>query len=520
MSKIEVNTITEQSGTTVTVGGGACKTAVVDATTVTLGRSGGTVSLAPGATQSGFGRTGTVDWCTTVKTNSPGSFTAVSGKGYFLNTTSGTITVTLPGSPSAGDIVAFKDYANTWDTNNVILNNNSLKINGIADTARLNTEDQSVTLVYVDSTKGWRAIHDSTASVTGNAFIVATGGTVVTCGDYKTHIFTSSTNFVVSQAATDAPNNTADYMVVAGGGGGGKSSGGGGGAGGFRMSNDLCMPAPQTSPLAASSGITLSAQTYPISVGAAGTGTCSPGSGTQGGNSIFSSITSTGGGGGEPYGVTSAAGTGGSGGGGGTPAPGSPNSAPSGSPSLFTPGSAGNTPPVSPPQGNNGGAGFHRGAISSGGGGGGGAGAVGGDADDGPVSGTAGGTAYSLTDAGGGLGGAGSYISTSMIGPTAPSYGEPGPVSNTRYFAGGGGGGGGAGAYNALPIAEMNGGGVGGGGNGGTPNNMPSPSDNQCRASTAGGTNMGGGGGGRKTCGTCAAANGGSGIVMIRYKYQ
>ena len=55
MSKVEVDQITQQSGTTLTVGGGACKTAVVDATTVTLGRCGGTVSLASGATQSGFG---------------------------------------------------------------------------------------------------------------------------------------------------------------------------------------------------------------------------------------------------------------------------------------------------------------------------------------------------------------------------------------------------------------------------------------------------------------------------------
>ena len=54
MSKIEVDAITEQSGTTLTTGGGAGKTVVVDATTVTLGRCGGTVALASGATQSGF----------------------------------------------------------------------------------------------------------------------------------------------------------------------------------------------------------------------------------------------------------------------------------------------------------------------------------------------------------------------------------------------------------------------------------------------------------------------------------
>jgi len=93
MSKIEVDTIDKQSGSTLTVGG-----------------PGTAVTLGSGATQSGFGRTGTVDWCTTAKTS---PLTVVSGNGYFINTTSGAITVTLPASPSAGDIVAVKDYTGT-----------------------------------------------------------------------------------------------------------------------------------------------------------------------------------------------------------------------------------------------------------------------------------------------------------------------------------------------------------------------------------------------------------------------
>ena len=84
--------------------------------TITIGASGDTIALASGASQTGFGRTGTVDWDTTAKT---ASFTAVSGNGYFVNTTSGAITVTLPASPSAGDIVAIADYTNTFATNNV-----------------------------------------------------------------------------------------------------------------------------------------------------------------------------------------------------------------------------------------------------------------------------------------------------------------------------------------------------------------------------------------------------------------
>ena len=76
MSKIEVNQISSQCGSTLTVG-----------------QSGDTVTLAKLVLrQTGFGRTGTVDWDTTAKT---ASFTAVSGNGYFVNTTSSAITVTL-----------------------------------------------------------------------------------------------------------------------------------------------------------------------------------------------------------------------------------------------------------------------------------------------------------------------------------------------------------------------------------------------------------------------------------------
>ena len=57
------------------------------------------------------GRTGTVDWCTTAKTT---GFTAATATGYFVNTCGGAITVTLPASPTAGDIMAVKDYAGTW----------------------------------------------------------------------------------------------------------------------------------------------------------------------------------------------------------------------------------------------------------------------------------------------------------------------------------------------------------------------------------------------------------------------
>ena len=223
MSKIEVDQITQQSGTTITVGGGACKTAVVDATTVTLGRCGGSVALASGASQTGFGRTGTVDWDTTPKT---ATFSAISGDGFFCNTTGGAFTCNLPAG-SAGAIVSLADYAGTWDSNALTVSpNGSEKIGGVNADVELNTEGQSVTFVYVDSTQGWLNVQDSTSNERGNAFLVATGGTITCCGDYKIHTFTGPGTFTVTCAAVAPANNVVDYMVVAGGGGGGGSGSG------------------------------------------------------------------------------------------------------------------------------------------------------------------------------------------------------------------------------------------------------------------------------------------------------
>ena len=151
-STIKVDNVQNQPGTniinkcsvTTTVGAGAGETVNVCAATVNLGRSGGTVNLTSGATQSGFGRTGTVDWVTTVKTNSDSPITAENGKGYFLNTTSGVITINLPASPSAGDIVSMKDYARTWATNNVTVGRNSSNIDGTAGDATLSTNGLSI----------------------------------------------------------------------------------------------------------------------------------------------------------------------------------------------------------------------------------------------------------------------------------------------------------------------------------------------------------------------------------------
>jgi hypothetical protein len=422
--------------------------------TITLGSCGATISLACGATQTGFGRTGTVDWCTTAKT---APFTGVSGNGYFVNTACGAVTVTLPATPSAGDIISIADYTNTWQTNSVTICRNSSKIGGICANTSLSTQGQSITLVYVDATEGWKNVQDSTSNVTGTTYITATGGTEVTCGDYKIHTFTSDATFCVSALSTNPSYNNVDYVVVAGGGGGGGGQGGGGGGGGYR-----------TNYPSGCAGIPVSIQGYPITIGGGGATGIFPGApsvGSNGSNSVFSTITSAGGGGGGGYGSpTGYAGLpGGSGGGGGSKDTGG------------TSGGSGNTPPTSPPQGNNGnpmggpGSGIPAGLNQYGGGGGGATGTP------------------APNVVAGGIG-----ATTAIFGcaPQAPTYGTPGPAPG-RYFAGGG-----AGRGTVAPI----GGGAGGGGPGGT----------------AGTTNTGGGGGGGEPC--CGA--GGSGIVIIRYKYQ
>jgi len=432
----------------------------VDGSTIELGGPGTAVNLACGATQTGFGRTGTVDWCTTAKTS---PFTATNGSGFFVNTTGGAITVTLPSSPTAGDIVAFKDYADTWGENNLTINPNGSKLGNETGNAILNVSTQSVTLVFADATRGWQTVNDSTQSVAEQAYVAASGGnTTVTCGDFKIHTFTSNGTFTVTDAGNAGGSNTIDYLIVAGGGGSGTApnqpvGSGGGGAGGYRASFN-CESSGGGG--ASETAFSVTAGDYTISVGAGGAGGPSSYSipvnvGTSGGNSVICgsgvSLTSAGGGGGG--GIATAGAAGGSGGGGA-------NSA----------GGAGTTNQGFAGGGNPGG-GYATGA------GGGGAGAVGQNQTPAPAAGGAG-------------------VASTITGSSV-----------TR--AGGGGGGGSAG-----------GGGTGGGGAG-------SPNSPGGQTGTAGTVNTGGGAGGSFANlvgggGTNAAAGaaGGSGIVILRYKFQ
>jgi hypothetical protein len=461
MSEIKVNKISPRA---------ACGT-------VQLGDSGDTFTIPAGATinnqgtATNFGATGSASWVTTVKTS---TFTAVAGEGYFVNTTGGAVTVNLPaGTPGA--VVAIKDYAKTFDTNAVTLvQNGSDKIGGSTNNATLGTEGIAVTLVFVDSTQGWLVTDDGLQSEANtNPFMVATGGTITTSGNDKIHTFTGPGTFTVCRIAACAANNEVSYVVVAGGGGGGQNTpfgstgAGAGGAGGYRETKSPVTPytaSPLDGQPSAPNRITITATSFPITVGSGGAGSpCAPGfrRGTQGGTSTFSTISSAGGGGG---------GSGNNG-----CAPGIHDGGPGGSGGGTSEGGgvgSGNTPPVSPPQGNNGG----LGTPGEAGGGGGGAGAVG--------------TTTPSPSCGqpGGPGGAG--VASSITGSSV-----------TR--AGGGGGGG---------VSSQSSGGAGGGGAGAT------PSGPQTAGNGTANTGGGGGGGSANDCHT--GGTGGSGVVIIRYKFQ
>jgi hypothetical protein len=119
MSEIKVNKISQRSGTAITLGDSGTDFQLPSGADI-VAQSGSTITIASGATitnngtSTGFGPTGAVTWDTTAKTS---GFTAVSGTGYFCNTTSAAFTVTLPATPSAGNIIGLIDYAGTFDTN-------------------------------------------------------------------------------------------------------------------------------------------------------------------------------------------------------------------------------------------------------------------------------------------------------------------------------------------------------------------------------------------------------------------
>jgi len=256
MSKLEVDTIAPQSGTTVTLGEsgdsinvtpGAIKDSSGNiiisksGTAVTLGASGDTVSVASGAEFVGGG----IQWQSTIVTGT--TLTAVAGNGYWIDTTSNACTVTLPASASVGDRIILTDYARKWGTNAVTINQNSLNFQGYTSPNPVyNTEGQSVDIVYSGATQGW--IPNSDDDVT----------------------FETSQSYDV------------EYLLVAGGGSGGAGDAAGAGAGGHLTNFG-----------GTAIGLTPGA-VYTVTVGGGGAAAGSPGSKTQGNDGTDSTVSGTG----------------------------------------------------------------------------------------------------------------------------------------------------------------------------------------------------------------------------------
>jgi len=249
------------------------------------------------------------------------------------------------------------------------------------------------------------------------SYMDATGGTIYDTGTYRIHLFTGPGSLIVSKVP-DPAFATADYLVI-GGAGGTAPSGRGTCAGGYRESapaGGVWVSAPMANTTGTPSPLgtqTLTATTYPITVGAKGAP--QPSQNTQGNPgtaSTFSNITSAGGGGSgvghytQP--VKSAPGLpGGCGGsGGGYP------------PNTAATGGNGNTPPTTPPQGQNGAWNGGGGALSAA------------DSSGTATSGQGAGTEF-----------AGGF----------PNFGVPGPSAPLRYNAGGSGQGGSGDASSNYP---------------------------------------------------------------------
>jgi len=82
-------------------------------------------------------------------------FNVTAKEGYFVNTSGGVITATLPASPTIGDFVSFIDYAGTFDTNNFTIARNGKNIQGVAENLTVSVERAGLTLVFTDNTQGW-----------------------------------------------------------------------------------------------------------------------------------------------------------------------------------------------------------------------------------------------------------------------------------------------------------------------------------------------------------------------------
>jgi len=132
------------SGNVLTFTSAPPSTAVVEVTTF-----GGSV-------MSGGGGGGTSPALTWNIASSNATMTA--NNGYFVDTSSGAKTMTLPTSATLGDTIRINDLAGSFSTNNLTVARNGHKIQGIAQDLLVDVEQSSFGLVYSNSTYGWKVL--------------------------------------------------------------------------------------------------------------------------------------------------------------------------------------------------------------------------------------------------------------------------------------------------------------------------------------------------------------------------
>jgi|TARA_R110002020_G_scaffold441638_1_gene652578 hypothetical protein len=91
----------------------------------------------------------------TITSSAITAYTAVAGDQLLIDTTQTTVTVTLPAAPVVGDEIVIIDARGTFGSNNLTINRNGKPINTGTNNLVLSTNSQAITLVFVDSTRGW-----------------------------------------------------------------------------------------------------------------------------------------------------------------------------------------------------------------------------------------------------------------------------------------------------------------------------------------------------------------------------
>ena len=140
MSQIEVDKVIPQSGTSLQIGE-ASDTITIPAN-ATFNASSATVQLPAGVAS--------LSWSTVTT-----SFNGAASNGYFVDTSSGAITATLPATPSVADIIRFIDVSGTFDTYNLTVNRNGKKIQGDASNMTVDVERAAFGLIFSGDTQGW-----------------------------------------------------------------------------------------------------------------------------------------------------------------------------------------------------------------------------------------------------------------------------------------------------------------------------------------------------------------------------